>query len=570
MTTPTVVETPSTTPPQYAVTDAATHTSRRATLDAAFAEPRTGHAAAREFIGALRRTATPDARPALVRAVTRSQDAVQGGRVRQTGTRKIFPGERQIDLTGGYADAHVAGLLSACVRDPRCEAYISVAGYRPGSRIGRGANPDRPTAAPRGTAEEIAALPGVWLDVDFAGSPDGVHAVSDAAGSAERNWTLEELLDALAAFPLGMPSIVVLSGYGAHAYFLYDGWLAPAEDAEPRLRLHAWWAAYAADRGLHHEGAVTLDVNRVLRIPGSSNRKSGKPVPVTLAWTGDARYAPRAFSVLPEPAEADRTALENGGRVTDDADTPWGLFDRVEQAMLDLLAHLQATLDYSATPAEVTLAAEYRRGGDGHLHASGVRSRPSGKLLTGTQTGKILYLPFSVSDAHAELGVRTGLSGTGRPLTASDLWSALVPPNPSTGEPDRGLAMRILARSGPEVPDLLAAIAGRGHDELRAEYPSRAEREAQRGEGLSGADRALVAQLNGAAGAAGWALDTAGIAPAGADVRRDGPVAYEVRGLDILVTGEADGARTLRAFGLLEARLGTEAALAAVRQVVAA
>lgn len=112
----------------------------------------------------------------------------------------------------------------------------------------------------------------LWLDVDV--KPEKGYG------------NLKEALDAIFKFcadnKLPPPSAIIYSGGGVHVYWISDRALSIAD-----------WAPYAAGlrelairSGLKCDAGLTTDAARVLRIPGTFNRKEATPRPVVLKHLG--------------------------------------------------------------------------------------------------------------------------------------------------------------------------------------------------------------------------------------------------------------------------------------------
>ena len=128
----------------------------------------------------------------------------------------------------------------------------------------------------RGCAGDVSAIPGLWLEVDVAG---GTHEGSPKAYFPTRAAVLEFLHQGI-PHP---PSLVIDSGGGLHAYWLFREPLVVEEriDFELAAGLVRGWQAFV--RGLtSHEIDSTHDLARVLRVPGTWNRKNGAAAPVTV------------------------------------------------------------------------------------------------------------------------------------------------------------------------------------------------------------------------------------------------------------------------------------------------
>lgn len=134
----------------------------------------------------------------------------------------------------------------------------------------------------RGRADDVIAIPGLWLDIDCQG---GAHSSQDLP-------TEDEARTLLAEFPLP-PSIIVHSGGGLHAYWLFSKfWVINGEaDRKQAAALveefQRGFIALAASHGWKLDN--TSDLARVLRVPGTCNHKSGQPVPVRVLELEPAR-----------------------------------------------------------------------------------------------------------------------------------------------------------------------------------------------------------------------------------------------------------------------------------------
>lgn len=143
---------------------------------------------------------------------------------------------------------------------------------------------ESPKRGQRGSADDIIAVPGLWLDIDCA---EGEH-------SAKNLPTFEEAsLKLLTAFL--HPTILINSGGGLHAYWLFPE-LVSTEDAADREvmkklseRFQKAFILFAKER---HGWKLdnTSDLARVLRVPGSINYKQEEPKPVFILDQIEKRY----------------------------------------------------------------------------------------------------------------------------------------------------------------------------------------------------------------------------------------------------------------------------------------
>ena len=160
----------------------------------------------------------------------------------------------------------------------------------------------------RGTAADSGHLPGLWADVDL-GDVGHVHNPSLYDGR-----TLPPDEDAarqiVADSGLPAPSLWVHSGGGLYPWWLLDH---PAEVTdENRATLEAlstgWQEALAssAARLGYHYGTGVGDLARVLRVPGTTNRKAGLERPCRLIEDQGTVYAlDDLLEAVPDPAGPD-------------------------------------------------------------------------------------------------------------------------------------------------------------------------------------------------------------------------------------------------------------------------
>lgn len=145
----------------------------------------------------------------------------------------------------------------------------------------------------RGKATTARYLCGLWLDVDIAG--DG-HSAQPYPRSADQ---AKELIyhDSLPA-----PTWLIHSGGGYHAWWLFrEPWeLENAEEVTRAATLAEQWQAMYRHRaqtfGLTFDS--THDLQRVLRIPGTANRKLATPRPVVAEAKSDVRLEPSELAEL--------------------------------------------------------------------------------------------------------------------------------------------------------------------------------------------------------------------------------------------------------------------------------
>jgi hypothetical protein len=172
----------------------------------------------------------------------------------------------------------------------------------------------------RGESIDALELPGLWADLDFG-----------TAGHAEKRH-LPHPPDEYAAASLieiaGLPSptLWVHSGGGLYAWWLlHEPFLIPDDNARTYLdTLSRKWqhviAKAAASRGWYY-GTESSDLARVLRLPGTVNRKvTGRDRPCFIASDGGPRYLLQDFHNAVEPLVAkwgvDLTAVATYGKAS--------------------------------------------------------------------------------------------------------------------------------------------------------------------------------------------------------------------------------------------------------------
>lgn len=141
-----------------------------------------------------------------------------------------------------------------------------------------------------GYSDTAMAIPGLWFDLDIKGP---------AHERLNLPPTLEDALAFLAEFPLS-PTMLVDTGYGLHAYWLFrelavfSNEIERAEIKNLVLRFQNTIQARATEKGWNPE--LTADLARLLRLPGTFNWVLDGPVPVkVIEYHEDRRYNPSDF-----------------------------------------------------------------------------------------------------------------------------------------------------------------------------------------------------------------------------------------------------------------------------------
>lgn len=137
----------------------------------------------------------------------------------------------------------------------------------------------------RGSSADIHSIPCLWVEIDILG---GHHAADDLP-------TREQADEILQSFHLS-PSIINHSGGGLHCYWLLDHtYLIESEDdrlymSKLMKEFQQVFISIAGEQGFHVDH--TADLARVLRVPGTYNRKSDDPKMVTTEYiNADSRYS---------------------------------------------------------------------------------------------------------------------------------------------------------------------------------------------------------------------------------------------------------------------------------------
>ncbi len=163
--------------------------------------------------------------------------------------------------------------------------------------------------ARRCVSAEIAGIAGFWADLDLR---------SDAHSKKALPATVE---DALSIIPASMPpTIVILTGNGAHAWWLFkEPYIFEDDDdrqaiASQVARWHTLLCLNASSRGWAYDRLS--DLARILRIPGTQNLKDpANPKDVVVHSFGERRYNFSDLTqYLDDAAIPDAQAQENAAR----------------------------------------------------------------------------------------------------------------------------------------------------------------------------------------------------------------------------------------------------------------
>lgn len=149
----------------------------------------------------------------------------------------------------------------------------------------------------RCTSEKVMCIVGLWADLDLK---------SEAHAKSALPATVEDALSILP--PILPPTFVILTGHGAHAWWLFREPLifGSHEERAAAAKLANRWQTLlrlnAANRGWAFDRLA--DLARVLRIPGTVNKKDPQhPKPVVIHSDSGRRYNPSDFEEFLDNAQ---------------------------------------------------------------------------------------------------------------------------------------------------------------------------------------------------------------------------------------------------------------------------
>ena len=181
---------------------------------------------------------------------------------------------------------------------------------------------NRLVAKPEGGKPAAGGIPGLWADLDFGDD----HQSKKCYPSDE-----EHVGSLLAGLP--QPTLIVHSGHGLQAYWLFEEFLptlTPEERAFGEGLLDDWKQRIKRAFSPFDVDSV-FDLARILRLPGTINHKA-TPVSVRFLSTDGPRYTPQFFASLPT-LEPNVPEPKNGTRGSRDSIS----FNRTAEAPPGLL-----------------------------------------------------------------------------------------------------------------------------------------------------------------------------------------------------------------------------------------
>jgi hypothetical protein len=184
--------------------------------------------------------------------------------------------------------------------------------------VGLGLRRTKGSRTQRGTAADVIAIPGPWADLDVAGGTHSENGKHYFPTKADTRTFLEAL-----PHP---PSVIVDSGHGLHAYWLFRELWVFEDDAErlDAAALVEGWQRFlqrrAKEQGIDIDS--TFDLARVLRVAPSINHKSSPPFPVTVILADGPEYNPSDFAEYAVSVGAESPAASATFVIKWDAEPP--------------------------------------------------------------------------------------------------------------------------------------------------------------------------------------------------------------------------------------------------------
>jgi len=159
----------------------------------------------------------------------------------------------------------------------------------------------------RGKKEDVVGLAGFWMDIDVAGP---AHKKNDLP------VTTDEAIKIIKGHGFD-PTLIVKSGHGIHAWWLFkeplifDNKITGDAAELANQRLQETIKSKASEKGWKLDS--THDITRVLRVPGTFNKKGGVDTPVECIESNGPRYSgPEDL----EPYMVDETHKKTSAKVS--------------------------------------------------------------------------------------------------------------------------------------------------------------------------------------------------------------------------------------------------------------
>jgi hypothetical protein len=142
----------------------------------------------------------------------------------------------------------------------------------------------------RGTGEEVTGLMAIGVDVDIAGPGHAAPRKGRLATDVDEARTVFDALDIA-------PNLLLSTGGGIQGFYVFDKVLSVAEAKRPLACTDITCARISSELGFNID--KTFDLARMLRVPGTFNRKLETPRPVTVIPTISSSFG-ETFTELPK------------------------------------------------------------------------------------------------------------------------------------------------------------------------------------------------------------------------------------------------------------------------------
>ncbi len=164
------------------------------------------------------------------------------------------------------------------------------------------------TKQQRGKVQDCRGLPGLFLDIDI-DTGDSAHA---AKNLPKTDGQCLEILECLPE-----PTGIINSGRGWHVYWLFDkvhpiGYADMQQASQASEAFQRKAIAHAQNLGYHVD--FTANIDRILRLPGTINTKTGLNLPVDSLFFDGPRYG--SLNSLLQDAEVDKRVHINQVSIT--------------------------------------------------------------------------------------------------------------------------------------------------------------------------------------------------------------------------------------------------------------
>lgn len=193
----------------------------------------------------------------------------------------IFTMDRETDQKESHWFSDTSRVEELLVRNAQKDCYFGI-----------GLSPQNFGPKKRCPASEVASIPGLWADVDYA------HDVHQKSSLPPTKADAVSLITSSLP-PHLQPTITVHTGHGYHFYWLFKEpfIIETDKDRKEIADLSQRWQYtlkyHAARRGWEVDS--TFDLARVFRLPGTLNNKEDKTVPVIVENSNENRYNPDDF-----------------------------------------------------------------------------------------------------------------------------------------------------------------------------------------------------------------------------------------------------------------------------------